>query len=72
KTPYPDERFRPNKVELVMPLELLFDPQMLEELKRGLGNTFDSLDKNDRILLITALTELLITALTEGVSITKC
>ena len=57
KTPYPDERFRPNKVELVMPLELLFDPQMLEELKRGLGNTFDSLDENDRILLITALTE---------------
>lgn len=40
-----------------MPLELLFDPQMLEELKRGLGNTFDSLDENDRILLITALTE---------------
>ena len=57
KTPYPDERFRPNKVELVMPLELLFDPQMLEELKRGLGNTFDSLDENDRILLITVLTE---------------
>ena len=57
KTPYPDERFRPNKVELVMPLELLFDPQMLEELKRGLGNTFDSLDEYDRILLITALTE---------------
>ena len=57
KTPYPDERFRPNKVELVMPLELLFDPQMLEELKRGLGNTFDSLDENDRILLITVLAE---------------
>ena len=40
-----------------MTLELLFDPQMLEELKRGLGNTFDSLDENDRILLITVLTE---------------
>ena len=57
KTPYPDERFRPNKVELVMPLELLFDPQVIKELKRGLGNTFDSLDEYDRILLITAFTE---------------
>ena len=57
KTPYPEERFRPNKVELVMPLELLFDPQVLEELKRGLGATLDSLDENDRILLVTAFTE---------------
>ena len=57
KTPYPEERFRPNKVELVMPLELLFDPQVLKELKRGLGDTFDSMDEYDRILLITAFTE---------------
>jgi len=57
KTPYPEERFRPNKVELVMPLELLFDPQVLEELKRSLGDSFDTLDEYDRILLITAFTE---------------
>lgn len=57
KTPYPEERFRPNKVELVMPLELLFDPQVLKELKRSLGETFDSMDEYDRILLITAFTE---------------
>ena len=57
KTPYPEERFRPNKVELVMPLELLFDPQVLKELKRSLGDTFDSMDEYDRILLITAFTE---------------
>lgn len=40
-----------------MPLELLFDPQVLEELKRSLGDSFDTLDEYDRILLITAFTE---------------
>ena len=61
QSPYPKELFRPNKVELVMPLELLFDPKVLEQLRNDLGDYFDTLDEFDRILLSTAVTEKYIT-----------
>lgn len=57
KTPYPRELFRPNKVELIMPLELLLDPQVIEELQRRFGDDLDRLDEHERLLLATALTE---------------
>ena len=36
--PYPNELLRPNKVELVMPLESLLDPRILTSLKDQLGS----------------------------------
>ena len=55
--PYISERSRPNKVELLMPLESLIDERISQELQRLLGNRFDSLNKYEKIVLALALTE---------------
>lgn len=55
--PYPKELFRPNKVELVMPLESLLDPRILTSLKDQLGSPIDELDENELLLLATAQSE---------------
>ena len=57
KSPYPEEKFRPNKVELVMPLELLLDPEVMDSLRQKLGDYCIQLDQHELILLATALTE---------------
>ena len=55
--PYPNELLRPNKVELVMPLESLLDPRILTSLKDQLGSPIDELDENELLLLATAQSE---------------
>ena len=56
-SPYPNELLRPNKVELVMPLESLLDPRILTSLKDQLGSPIDELDENELLLLATAQSE---------------
>ena len=55
--PYPKELFRPNKVELVMPLESLLDPRVIAPLRERVGDCIDALDEYELLLLLTAHSE---------------
>lgn len=58
KMPFPNEKFRPNKVELTMPLEALMEKRIIQELERRFGEERIALLKQDeRTILSMALTE---------------
>lgn len=58
KPPYPCELIRPNKIELVLPLESLIDQDIIKELVNRLGPSYvERLDEYERVLLATALSE---------------
>jgi putative divergent AAA ATP len=55
--PYPREKSNPNVVELVMPLALLIDSRIIDELRNRFGNYIDSIDADELRILVTTLTE---------------
>ena len=57
QSPYPREKSNPNVVELVMPLALLIDSRIIDELKNRFGNYIDNVDADELRILVTTLTE---------------
>lgn len=58
KMPFPNEKFRPNKVELTMPLEALMEKRIIQELEQRFGEErIALLNQDERTILSMALTE---------------
>ena len=58
KMPFPNEKFRPNKVELTMPLEALMEKRIIQELEQRFGDErIARLNQDEWTILSMALTE---------------
>lgn len=57
KRPYLMERSRPNKVELMMPMESLIDDRVQEALQNGFGDRLKMLDHNQLMTMALAYSE---------------